>query len=36
MECRQIGEDATKENVTNLSKKAEKQGFDSSWVLELI
>jgi alkanesulfonate monooxygenase SsuD/methylene tetrahydromethanopterin reductase-like flavin-dependent oxidoreductase (luciferase family) len=30
----QIGEHATKENIINLSKKAEKQGFDSLWVLE--
>ncbi|MBV9669234.1 MAG: hypothetical protein JO327_14045 [Nitrososphaeraceae archaeon] len=30
----QIGEHATKENVINLSKKAERQGFDSLWVLE--
>ena len=30
----QIGEQATKENVINLSSNAEKQGFDSLWVLE--
>ena len=30
----QIGEHATKENIINLSKKAEKQCFDSLWVLE--
>jgi alkanesulfonate monooxygenase SsuD/methylene tetrahydromethanopterin reductase-like flavin-dependent oxidoreductase (luciferase family) len=30
----QIGEQATKENVINLSKAAEKEGFDSLWVLE--
>jgi alkanesulfonate monooxygenase SsuD/methylene tetrahydromethanopterin reductase-like flavin-dependent oxidoreductase (luciferase family) len=30
----QIGEHATNENVINLSKNAEKQGFDSLWVLE--
>jgi probable F420-dependent oxidoreductase len=30
----QIGEHATKEKVINLSKNAEKQGFDSLWVLE--
>ena len=30
----QIGEQATKENVINLSSNAEKEGFDSLWVLE--
>jgi len=30
----QIGEQATKENVVNLSKIAEKEGIDSLWVLE--
>ena len=30
----QIGEHATKENIINLSKKTEKQGFASLWVLE--
>ena len=30
----QLGEQATKENVINLSKISEKEGFDSLWVLE--
>ncbi len=30
----QLGEHATKENIINLSKNAENQGFDSLWVLE--
>ncbi|MFQ5941813.1 MAG: LLM class F420-dependent oxidoreductase [Nitrososphaerales archaeon] len=30
----QVGEQATKENVVKLAKEAEKEGFDSLWVLE--